>query len=64
MLRRSGVDIRAELSAAEEAQQEAKKTARKELREGRKKKQEDQIETSLAGLKAKLDRHKAPAASS
>ncbi|MGZ6691880.1 MAG: DUF1269 domain-containing protein [Solirubrobacteraceae bacterium] len=64
VLRRSAVDVRAELAAAEEAQREAKKKARKELRESRKKKQEDQIDAKLAGLKAKLGRHEASAASS
>ena len=64
VLRRSAIDVRAELAAAEDAQREAKKKARKELREGRRKKQEHEINTRLAGLKAKLERHKAPAASS
>ena len=64
VLRRSAVDVRAELAAAEDAQREAKKKARKELREARKKKQEDQIDARLTGLKAKLERHKASAASS
>ena len=64
VLRRSAVDVRAELATAEEAQREAKKKARKELRESRKQKQEDQINTRLAGLKAKLERHKASASSS
>jgi uncharacterized membrane protein len=61
VLRRSGLDVRAEISAAEEAQREAKKTARKELREARTKKEKDQIDAKLAALKTKLDRHKEPA---
>lgn len=64
VLRRSAIDVRAEIAAAEEAQREAKKKARKELREARKNKQEDQIDTKVAALKAKLDRHKEPAAKS
>jgi uncharacterized membrane protein len=64
VLRRSGPEVRAEIAAAEEAQREAKKKARKELREARKKKQKDEIDANLETLKAKLDRHKEPAASS
>jgi uncharacterized membrane protein len=64
VVRRSAADVRAEIAAAEEAQREAKKQARKELRDARKKKQEEQIDAKLADLKAKLGRHKAPAASS
>ena len=52
VLRRSAIDVRAELAAAEDAQREAKKKARKELRESRKKKQEDQIDAKLAGPKS------------
>jgi uncharacterized membrane protein len=64
VLRRSGADVRAEIAAAEEAQREAKKKARKELREARKKKQKDEIDARVDALKAKLGRHKEPAARS
>jgi uncharacterized membrane protein len=64
VLRRSAVDVRAEIAAAEEAQREAKKQARTELREAPKKKQKDQIDAKLGALKTKLDRHKEPAARS
>jgi uncharacterized membrane protein len=62
VVRRSAVDVRAEIAAAEEAQREAKKKARKELREARKTKQKDEIDSKVAALKAKLGRHKEPAA--
>ena len=64
VLRRAGGDVRAEIAATEEAQREAKKEARKELRDARKKKQKDEIDAKLEALKAKLGRHKEPAASS
>jgi len=64
VLRRSAVDIRAEIAAAEEAQREAKRKARKQLREAREKKQKDEIDAKLAALKTKLARYKEPAASS
>ena len=64
VVRRSGPDVRAEIAAAEEAQREAKKKARTELREARKHKQEEQVDAKLAALKAKLGRHKEPAATS
>jgi uncharacterized membrane protein len=64
VLRRSGGDVRAEIAAAQEAQREAKKKARKELREARKKKQKDEVDAKLDALKAKLGRHKEPAARS
>ena len=64
VLRRSGVDVRAEIAAAEEAQREAKKKARSELREARKKKQKDEVDAKLAALKSKLGRHKEPTAHS
>ena len=64
VLRRSAVDVRAEVAAAEEAQREAKKKARKELREARKKKQKDEVDAKLDALKSKLGRHKEPAATS
>ena len=64
VLRRSAIDVRAEIAAAEEAQREAKKQARKELREARKNKQKDQIDAKLGALKSKLGRHKEPASQS
>ena len=64
VLRRSALDLRTEIAAAEEAQREAKKKARKELREARKQKQEDEVNAKLAALKAKLPRHKESAATS
>ena len=64
VLRRSAIDVRAEIAAAEDAQREAKKQARKELSEAHKKKQKDQIDAKLGALKTKLDRHKEPAARS
>jgi uncharacterized membrane protein len=63
VLRRSAGDVQAEVAAAEEAQREAKKQARKELRDARHRKQKAEIDAKLADLKAKLDRHKKPAAS-
>lgn len=63
VVRRPAADVRAEIAAAEEAQREAKKAARKELREARTKKQKDEVDEKLAALKAKLGRHKEPAAS-
>ena len=64
VLRRSAGDVQAEVTAAEEAQREAKKKARQELRDARHKKQKAEIDAKLAELKAKLDRHKKPAAAS
>jgi uncharacterized membrane protein len=64
VVRRSAGDVQAELAAAEEAQREAKKQARKELRDARHKKQKAEIDAKLADLKAKLNRHKKPAAAS
>ena len=63
VLRRSAGDVQAEVAAAEDAQREAKKQARKELRDARHKKQKAEIDAKLADLRAKLDRHKKPAAS-
>ncbi|HTT30912.1 MAG TPA: DUF1269 domain-containing protein [Solirubrobacteraceae bacterium] len=63
VLRRSAADVQAEVAAAEEAQREAKKQARKELRDARHKKQKAEIDAKLADPRAKLDRHKKPAAS-
>ena len=63
VLRRSAGDVQAEVASAEEAQREAKKQARRELRDARHKKQKAEIDAKLADLRAKLDRHKKPAAS-
>jgi uncharacterized membrane protein len=62
VLRRSALDVRAEVAAAEEAQRAAKQQARKELRDSRHKKQKEEIDAKLADLKAKLGRPKKPAA--
>jgi uncharacterized membrane protein len=64
VLRRSAADVQAEVAAAEDAQREAKKQARKELRDTRHNKQKAEIDAKLAGLRAKLDRHKKPGATS
>jgi uncharacterized membrane protein len=64
VVRRSAADVQAEVAAAEEAQREAKKKARKELRDARHKKQKEEIDAKVADLRAKLDRHKKPAATS
>ncbi len=64
VLRRSRIDVQAEIAAAEEAQREAKKKARRELREARKNKQKDEVDAKLAALKSKLGRHKEPASHS
>ena len=64
VLRRSAGDVQAEVAAAEEAQREANKKAREELRDARHKKQKDEIDVKLADLRAKLRRHKKPAATS
>jgi uncharacterized membrane protein len=64
VVRRSAADVQVEVAAAEEAQREAKKKARKELRDAREKKQKKEIDAKLADLKAKLTRHKQPAATS
>jgi len=64
VLRRSAADVQAEVAAAEEAQREAKKKARKALHDARHKKQKEEIDAKVADLRAKLDRHKKPAATS
>jgi len=64
VVRRSAVEVKAEVAAAEEAQREAKKKAREELRDARQKKQKDEIDAKLADLRAKLTRQKKPAATS
>ena len=62
VLRRSAGEVQAEVAAGEAAQREAKKRARKELRDAHQKKQTAEIDAKLADLKAKLTRHKKPAA--
>jgi uncharacterized membrane protein len=62
VVRRSALDVQAEVAAAEDAQREAKKKAREELRDARQKKQETEIDAKLADLKAKLRRKKKSAA--
>ena len=64
VVRRSAVEVKAEVAAAEEAQREAKKKAREELRDARQKKHKDEIDAKLADLRAKLTRQKKPAATS
>jgi hypothetical protein len=64
VLRRSASDVQAEVAAAEEAQREAKKQARKELSAARHEKQKAEIDAKLTDLKAKLERHKKPGATS
>ena len=61
VLRRSFLDVEAEIAAAEDAQREAKKKARKELREARHKQHKDKVDAKVAELKAKLHRQKKPA---
>ena len=61
VLRRSFLDVEAEIAAAEDAQREAKKKARKELREARHKHHKDKVDAKVAELKAKLHRQKKPA---
>ncbi|MBV8218760.1 MAG: DUF1269 domain-containing protein [Solirubrobacterales bacterium] len=58
MLRRSFLDVEAELAAAEDAQRAAKKKARHELREAREKQHKAAVDAKLAELKAKLHRQK------
>jgi uncharacterized membrane protein len=66
VVRRSALDVRSELAAADEAQREAKKAARKELREAREKKHKDEVDAKVDALKSKLARRKKkePAATS
>lgn len=61
VLRRSFLDVEAEIAAAEDAQREAKKKASKELREARHKHHKDKVDAKVAELKAKLHRQKKPA---
>jgi uncharacterized membrane protein len=62
VVRRSVIDVEAEIAAAEEAQREAKRKARAELRKARHDKRHDEAHAKVEELKAKLhpDR-KAPA---
>jgi hypothetical protein len=59
VLRRSAVDVQAEVAAAEDAQRAAKKIAREELHNARHKKQETEIDAKLADLEAKLSKEPA-----
>ena len=62
VVRRSVIDVEAEIAAAEDAQREAKRKARAELRKARHEKRQEDAHAKVEGLKAKLhpDR-KAPA---
>jgi uncharacterized membrane protein len=64
VVRRSAVDVEAEVAAAEDAQREAKKKAREKLRDARQKKQTEAIDAKLADLRAKLSRQEKPAVTS
>ena len=64
VVRRSAVDVKAEVAAAEETQREATKKAREGLRDARQKKQKEAIDAKLAELRAKLSGQKKPAATS
>jgi uncharacterized membrane protein len=64
VVRRSALDVQAEVATAEDAQREAKKKAREELHDARRKKQKAEIDAKLADLRAKLSRQKKPAATS
>jgi uncharacterized membrane protein len=58
VLRRTVVDVEAEIAAAEEAQKAAKRQARKVLREQRMAKQKADVHAKIEELKAKLSRHR------
>ncbi|HEX9481327.1 MAG TPA: DUF1269 domain-containing protein [Solirubrobacteraceae bacterium] len=58
VLRRTAVDVEAEIAAADEAQKAAKRQARKVLREQRMAKQKADIHAKIEELKAKLGRHR------
>jgi uncharacterized membrane protein len=62
VLRRSALDVEAEIAAAQDAEREAKRKARQELGDARHKKQKEEIDAKLAQLKAKLHGRKQPAA--
>ena len=62
VLRRPAADVEAEIAAAEEAQKAAKRAARKVLREQRLAKHKAEIHEKIEELKAKLRRHRSPAA--
>ncbi len=57
VLRRSVVDVEAEIAAAEKAQHEASKKARRELRHEREEEHKEHVSAKVAELKAKLPRH-------
>jgi uncharacterized membrane protein len=58
VVRRSFLDVEAELGAAEDAERAARKKARHELREAREKQHKGKAEAKLADLKAKFHRQK------
>jgi len=57
VVRRSILDVEAEIAAAEEAQREAKRKARAELRKARHDKRHDEAHAKVQELKAKLHPH-------
>jgi uncharacterized membrane protein len=63
VLRRSVIDVEAEIAAAEDAQRAAKRAARKHLHEQRKAQFKERIHEKIEALKAKLHRRHATAAS-
>jgi uncharacterized membrane protein len=63
VLRRSVIDVEAEIAAAEDAQRAAKKAARKHLHQQRKEQLKERIHEKIEALKAKLHRRHATAAS-
>jgi uncharacterized membrane protein len=64
VVRRSALDVQAEVATAEDAQRAAKKKAREELQDAHRKEQKAEIDAKLADLRAKLSRQKKPAATS
>jgi uncharacterized membrane protein len=62
VLRRSVVEVDAEIAAAEEAQRKAKREARKELIQSRQEHNKAAVTAKIEGLKAKVHRQGTPAA--
>ena len=62
VVRRSVVDVEAEIAAAEDAQREAKRKARAELRKARHDKRHDEAHAKVEELKQKLHPDRKPAA--
>jgi hypothetical protein len=62
VLRRSVVEVDAEIAAAEEAQRKAKREARKELIQSRQEHNKAAVNAKIEGLKAKVHRQGTPAA--